>query len=88
MKAVLFQHLSATKGHPVQAEEEEGKAEEEIEEEEGEEEEDSSKSRLQSFFPPSISEQIIDILLQEADDLKLSRRVTTRQRLLACTADG
>lgn len=59
-----------------------------LKEEKGKEEEDSSKSRLQFFFSPSISEQIIDILLWEADDLKLSRRVTTRQRLLAGAADG
>lgn len=63
-------------------------AEKELKEEKGNEEEGSSKSRLQFFFSPSISEQIIDILLQEADDLKSSRRVTTRHQLLAGAADS
>lgn len=66
MKAVLFQRLSATKGHRVHTEEEEAEGEEDEKEavekvcEEGEVggarrgvgEEDSSKMLLQSFSSP------------------------------------
>lgn len=85
MKAILYQRLASTKGHPVQPEEEDEEAEKELKEKE---KKGLIKESAPIFFPPSISEQIIDIPLQEANDLKWIRHVTTRQQLLAGVAEG